>query len=60
MAEVMTTKEVLQPKIKEGPFDITKKVKVTATDKAPFHKEGQSIEVAPLVAEKMKLNGWAK
>lgn len=45
---------------KEGPFDLTKKVEVTPTDKAPFHKAGDPVMVAPLVAEKMKLNGWAK
>lgn len=56
----MTTKEVLKPKVKEGPFDITKRVEVKATDKAPFHKEGEVVHVSQFLAEKMKLNGWAK
>jgi len=45
---------------KEGPVDLTKRVKVTTTDSAPYHKGGTEIEVAPLVAEKMKKNGWVK
>jgi len=45
---------------KEGPIDLTKRVKVTTTDTAPYHKAGIQVEVSPLVAEKMKKNGWAK
>lgn len=45
---------------KSGPVDLTKRVKVVATKDAPFHKEGQEYEVAPVVAEKMRKNGWAK
>lgn len=60
MAEVMTTEAVKKPKVKEGPFDITKTVEVKATDKAPYHKDGEVIHVSQFVADKMKLNGWAK
>lgn len=55
----MTTK-VINPKVKEGIFDITQRVKVTANDKAPFHKDGEVDYVSQFVADKMKLNGWAK
>jgi hypothetical protein len=54
------TEPVVNPTPKEGPIDITKRVKVKTTDKAPYHKPGLEIEVAPAVAEKMKANGWAK
>ena len=43
--------------------DLTQGVKVKITEKAPYHKHlkpGTEITVAPLVAEKMKINGWAK
>lgn len=45
---------------KEGPVDLTKRVEVTTTDKAPYHKANQKVMVTPIVAEKMKKNGWAK
>lgn len=60
MADTMTTEAVLKPKVKEGIFDITKTVEVKATAKAPFHKEGEVAYVSQFVADKMKLNGWAK
>lgn len=56
-AETMTIRKATP---KEGPVDLTKQVEITATDKAPFHKEGQKELVSPVIAEKMKLNGWAK
>lgn len=52
--------KVIQVVPKEEVIDISKTVKVTTTDKAPYHKEGLEIEVAPAVADKMKANGWAK
>lgn len=45
---------------KEGPVDLTKRVEVTTTDKAPYHKANEKVMVTPTVAEKMKKNGWAK
>jgi hypothetical protein len=45
---------------KEGAVDLTKRVEVTTTDKAPYHKANQKIMVTPVVAEKMKKNNWAK
>lgn len=52
--------EVVQVVPKEEVIDISKRVKVTTTAKAPYHKADQEIEVAPAVADKMKANGWAK
>jgi len=40
-------------------IDITDKVKVIATKTAPYHEEGEEIELAPAVAEKMIKNKWA-
>ena len=45
---------------KNGPIDLTKRVQVVTTDKAPYHQANQTINVLPAVAEKMKKNGWAK
>jgi hypothetical protein len=39
--------------------DLTEKVKVKTTDKAPHHEKDQVIEVSPLLAEKMLKQGWA-
>ena len=36
------------------------KVKVKATSKAPFHKEGEMLEVREFLAVKMVTNGWAE
>lgn len=55
-----TGNKVEQVKPKEGVIDITKRVKVTTTSKAPYHKVDQELEVSPVLAEKMKANGWAK
>lgn len=59
-ADTMTKESIKDPVVKPGAFDITKRVTVKTTDKHPFHKEGKDVSVAPLVAEKYKLNGWAK
>lgn len=45
---------------KEGPFDITERVKVTATDKAPYHSKGEIVVCSPAIAELMKSKGWAE
>lgn len=61
MAEIMTT--IKNPMPKEGIVDLTKRIKLVSTGKAPmewFHREGVEINVAPAVAEKYKVNGWAK
>ena len=50
---------VEKPEVKEGPFDITIGVTVVATDKAPFHKDGQEVYASPYVADKMVAKGWA-
>lgn len=60
MPETMTRESVKDPKVKNGEFDITKRATAIATDKAPFHKEGDEINESLLLIEKMKLNGWAK
>lgn len=52
--------DIKQVTPKVGAVDLTKRVKVTPTATAPFHKEGEEIEVSPVLAEKMKKNGWAK
>jgi hypothetical protein len=52
--------DIAQVTPKAGPVDLTKKVKVTTTDTAPYHKASVEIEVSPALAEKMKKNGWAK
>lgn len=44
---------------KKGDVDLTIGVEVIATDKAPYHAEGEVTKVAPVVAEKMIKNGWA-
>jgi hypothetical protein len=58
--EKQITEPVVNPTPKEGPVDLTKRVEVTTTDKAPFHKKDTKLRVAPAVADKMKANGWAK
>jgi hypothetical protein len=45
---------------KEGPIDITERVTVTATDKAPYHSKGEKVTCAPALAELMKAKGWAE
>lgn len=58
-ATVMTS-PVKDPVIKEGVFDITKRVTQITTDKHPFHKADKEIRVSELAAKKNALNGWAK
>jgi len=53
-------KEIKNPMPAPGIVDLTKTVEVTTTKDAPYHEDGEKIHVAPLVAEKMKANGWAK
>lgn len=53
-------KDVKTPTPAIGPIDLTKTVEVTTTKDAPYHEDGEKIQVAPAVAEKMKANGWAK
>lgn len=50
-------KEVEQSKMV---VDENGKVKVKATSKAPFHKEGEILEVREFLAVKMVTNGWAE
>lgn len=45
---------------KEGPIDITQRVKVIATEKAPYHSKGETVLCAPAIAELMKSKGWAE
>ena len=45
---------------KPGTFDITKRVKATATKSNPFRKEGEDMNISPVLFEHFKLNGWAK
>jgi hypothetical protein len=59
-AKSMTGESVKTPTPKEGPVDLTKRVKMTTTDAHPFHKEGKEVNISPILAEKYKLNGWAK
>lgn len=54
------TEEVVVPIPKEGPFDITQRVKQVTTDKHPYRGEGEEINVSQAAAEKNKANGWAK
>lgn len=44
---------------KEGGFDITEGVKIYATDKAPYHRDGAEVYASKYVAEKMVAKGWA-
>lgn len=50
-------------KKEEKIVDLRTRVKVYPTETAPYHQEeyknGESILVAPAVAEKMKRKGWA-
>lgn len=44
----------------EGTIDITKRVKLIATDKAPYHEEGDEFEAATVLAESFVKRGFAK
>jgi len=50
-------KEVKMPKMV---VNENGKVKIKATSKAPFHKEGEELEVREFLAVKMVTNGWAE
>lgn len=52
--------EIVTPTPKEGVVDLTQRVKVECTDKAPHHKEGDVTEVSKTLADKMVANGWGK
>jgi hypothetical protein len=58
--EEKTISVAKNPKPKAGIVDLYKKVEVTTTAKAPFHKAGEKISVSPVLAAKMKANGWAE
>lgn len=45
---------------KPGTFDITKRVKATATETHPFRKKDEVMNISPVLFEHFKLNGWAK
>lgn len=57
-----TEVEVKNPTPKEGPFDITHRVKVTfnGPKKSPFHKEGATTMVSQAVADSFKAKGFVK
>ena len=60
-SETMTTGAVIKNPIpKSGIIDVTKRMKLTTTEKHPFHKAGTEVNVAPAVADKYAANGWAK
>lgn len=44
----------------EGSIDITKRVKLIATEKAPYHEEGEAFEASPVLAESFVRRGFAK
>jgi len=44
----------------EGAIDISKRVKLVATDKAPYHEDGEEFEASPVVAGLMEKRGYAK
>lgn len=50
---------VEKPVVKEGAFDITEGVEVTATEKAPHHKKGEKVLASQYVADLMVAKGWA-
>jgi len=54
------TKDLVKvAKPKEGDFDITQGVTVYATDKAPYHNEGDEVLASEYVASSMIAKGWA-
>lgn len=53
------TEAAITPKVEEGPIDLTDRVTVYATDSAPFHGKGETVEASQFVADKMLANGWA-
>jgi len=44
----------------EGAIDITKRVKLIATDKAPYHEDGEEFEASTVLAESFVKKGYAK
>lgn len=45
---------------KAGAIDITKRVKLVATDKAPYHEDGEEFEASAVLAESFVKRGFAK
>lgn len=45
---------------KEGKIDITKRVKLIATKKAPYHEEDEEFEVAAGLVDSFVKRGFAK
>lgn len=54
-----TENETVQVMPEAGPINLSDRVKVKVTG-SPFHKDGDVIECAPHVANKMEANGWGK
>jgi len=52
--------EIVQVVPEEKVIDISQRVDVEATGTAPYHKEGAKFSVSPVLAEKMRANGWVK
>jgi len=46
-------------KPEEGVIDITKRVKLKATDSAPYHEEGEEFEASVVAAGFMEKRGYA-
>lgn len=44
----------------EGIIDIAKRVKLVATDKAPYHEDGEEFEASTVLAESFVKRGFAK
>lgn len=46
--------------MQKGPFDIAKRVEVTATEKHPTRKAGEVSKVGVVLAEHLKKKGFVK
>jgi len=44
----------------EGAIDISKRVKLIATEKAPYHEDGEEFEASTVLAESFVKRGFAK
>lgn len=60
MSETMTRAAIKRFVPKAGTVDLSKRVKVKATNTHPFRAEGEEMNISPVLAEHFKLNGWAK
>jgi hypothetical protein len=54
------TEPVVTPTPAPGIVDLTKRVKVVYSDKAPYHKKDQESMVSQALADKIVANGWGK